>query len=975
MIRMDGFVQGMEATTDSIWSLFDFVGNGVAVTRPDGTLVFCNAALFELTARSAATLLGSSIFKLLDGGANGELQNLHRAALASNTEQRTQVHSCSGNFVANAILRRSDRDEGQHVVWSFVDSRGHERVPELALWGTDIGLWDWDVVNDRLTWTNEWCEHSKFTAYSGSGRERLRSSRIHPEDLSAYRTTFCMHLDGKTPPYNVEYRLRNRDDAWVWIQERGRVIERDSAGNARRMVGLCLDVDERHRTVHALERSESRFAHAVWGTSVGFWDLDVGTDTVHWWNDWCATVDLDPCEGARHSLRWSEDVHPDDDVLFGKMYEAVIEGRSDIYEAEYRMRTRAGNWRWILSRGRATARDNAGRAIGLAGVTIDIDARKRAELALRESEERYELAVNAAQLPVWELDVRTDAFKGNVYWHKAAGYELTEPQAHERVETWLSDIHPEDVPKHAYVWLDHANDPTAFHETEFRIRTPAGGYKWLLDRGRVVERDMHGLPLRVVGIALDIDSRKRIELALRDSEARLEAALWGADLGLWEWKPEDDSLLWLSDWPMRYGIDAAQRTIRRQEWLARVHPLDRRKYAADDRVLIHDGRNSAESDYRILSSQGDWRWVNVRTRVIERDAAGRPLRIVGACIEVDSRRRAEQLLRTQAMILETMREGVVLVDLNGRIEFTNPAFDRMFGRRSDEFAGTSVLDLLNTKQRGQSPPLAVDGLLEQYNGRGGRRDMPFRRPDGSQFAGEVLSAGIELSGENKILVVVQDVSERKQLEAQIIEIANRERRRLAGDLHDGLGQELTGISLMLRSLAKRTGVAAAHSAPELDEIIALVNHAIQSTRKMALGISPVTLQRGGLLAALETLTAWSRDSYSIDVRLRPMVRWPLLIDESTATHLYLIAQEAINNAAKHGRARSVVVTLRISRALVYLSIADDGVGIADVPVRGAGMGLKIMEYRSNMIGGAVQIKRPPAGGTRIRCVCPHLATE
>jgi signal transduction histidine kinase len=142
---------------------------------------------------------------------------------------------------------------------------------------------------------------------------------------------------------------------------------------------------------------------------------------------------------------------------------------------------------------------------------------------------------------------------------------------------------------------------------------------------------------------------------------------------------------------------------------------------------------------------------------------------------------------------------------------------------------------------------------------------------------------------------------------------------------------------------------------------------------MALGISPVTLQRGGLLSALETLTGWSRDSYGIDVRLRLMIRWPLLIDESTATHLYLIAQEAINNAAKHGRARSVVVALRISRALVYLSITDDGVGMMGAAPQGAGMGLKIMQYRSTMIGGVVQFKSPATGGTRVRCVCPHLA--
>ena len=837
MTVMDGLAHAREPATGSSWYLFDLLGSGVAVTTPDGALEFCNTALLQLLAQNAESLLGSSIFKLLDGGANNELEKLHRTALMTDNELRTQVRS--GRIVACAVLRRSDSQDGPRVIWSFVDARRNEPAPELALWGTEIGLWDWDVINDRLTWINDWCEHSQVTAFSGYGHEQLWSARIHPEDLPAYRKALTRHLDGETPPYDVEYRLRNRDDAWVWIQERGRVIERDSTGHALRMVGLCLDADERHNSAHALERSESRFAHAVWGTSVGLWDHDLATDTVHWWNDWCASVDLDPCDGPGHSERWDANVHPDDVVPFNRRYQAQLEGRSDIHEGEFRMRTRSGAWRWVMTRGRATARDPRGRT------------------------------------------------------------------------------------------------------------------------------------LRVAGVTLDIDARKRMELALRDSEARLEAAIWGADLGLWDWKLDGDSLLWLSDWPTRYGIDAAVRAVPRDAWIDRVHPLDRPKYAAEDHALIYDGRDSAESDYRIQSSSGDWRWVNVRTRVIERNAAGRALRIVGACIDVDSRRRAEQTLRTQAMILETMREGVVLVNLDGRVEFTNPAFDRMFGRTSGELAGMSVPELFGNRQV-QSPTLGLQALLDLHS-RGGKRDMLFHRRDGSQFAGEVLSAAIELSGEKRILVVVQDVSERKQLESEIIEIANRERRRLGADLHDGLGQELTGISLMLRSLAKGAAPAAFDGAPELNEIITLVNHAIQSARKMALGISPVTLEPGGLLPALQALVGWSRSSFDIDVRLRVSIRAPLLIGESAAAHLYLIVQEAINNAVRHGRARSICVALRTNRALVSLSIADDGVGIGENPVRAAGMGLKLMEYRSAVIGGVMRIKRLPAGGTRIRSVCPQDA--
>ncbi len=839
MIYPNGLARGGMPNTGSSWELFDHAGCGIAVSAPDGSLEFCNTALLRLMAQKAPPPAGTSIFKLLEGSVGDELERLHRTALSTDQELRTQVRGISGRFVAAAVLRRLQGPAGYCVIWSFLDARCNEPVPELALWGTDIGLWDWDVVNDRLTWINDWCEHSQLTAFSGEGHEQLWSARIHPDDLPAYREAVTRHLEGRSPPYDIEYRLRNRDDAWVWIQERGRVIERDAAGRPWRMVGMCLDVEERHNSARALERIESRLSQALWGTSVGLWDHDIATDTLHWWNDWCANLDLESYSGPDHSERWASRIHPDDLPAVRVQYEALIEGRSEMYEAEYRILDRSGNWRWITSRGRASARDENGRAAGTAGVTIDIDA------------------------------------------------------------------------------------------------------------------------------------RKRMELALRDSEARLEAATWGADLGFWDWKVEDDSLLWLSDWPTRYGIDAPVRAMPRERWLARVHPMDRLKYAAEDCALVAGGRDSAESDYRMLSSSGEWRWVNVRTRVIERSAAGRALRMAGACIEIDSRRRAEQTLRTQAVILETMREGMVLVNLDGRIELTNPAFERMFGRGRAELVGMPVLDLFNIRQA-QPPTAALDVLLEQHS-RGARRDMLFRRRDGSQFAGEVLSAEIELSGEKRILVVVQDISERKQLESEIIEIANRERRRLGADLHDGLGQELTGISLMLRSFSKRAGLGAFEVSRELDEIITLVNHAIQSARKMALGISPVTLERGGLLPALQTLIGWSRTSYNIDARLSLSIRSPLLIGESAAAHLYLIVQEAINNSVKHGRARSIEVTLRTSRSLVSLSIVDDGVGIGEHAARDGGMGLKLMEYRSAVIGGVLKVKRLANGGTRVHSVCPQAA--
>ena len=1100
---------------DSAWSVLEALDTAIAVTSPDGAVIFANDPLSDLTGMPLATIVGSPIFTLFDRERRNELERLHAAVMTS-AAQRADAHALSGTdtpFSARVIMRRCDQPDGHFIVWSISDAgdttlkkrppvakagvRNLDPLLSLALYGTEIGLWDWDIATDSLIWINNWCEQWGLTAFEGSGHERLWTARMHEDDLPGYRSALESHLADRTHLFDVEYRVRNRCDAWVWVQERGRVIERDATGRGVRMVGLCLNVDERHRTAEALAQSESRFQLAVWGTQVGFWDVNAATDEMLWWNDWCATMDLDPCEGSRHLQRWNARIHPDD-LPFTMSFEGLLEGRTDLYEAEYRLRTRAGGWRWVLCRGRATSRDNNGRALQVAGVTIDIDARKRAELALRESEarlaaavggngiglwessvdddcrwsenlcerfdidacdgpdqlrhwierihpddllrytrsdedavrgltdsyaveyrirtrsgawrwlhergrvitrdkagiaqryvgvvfdidaqkkleaalhkaeERYDLAVNAAQLPVWEYDVATDTVTGNIYWHRAVGYDLTEAQARQRKETWLSDIHPEDVARHERVYREHAVEANGLYQSEFRIKLPKGDYRWLLDRARVVERATDGQPLKVVGISVDIDAQKRLQTALREGEARLETAIGGSDIGLWDWAVGSDALRWLSDWPLRKGIKETPQLSTYQQLLASTHPEDRERLYADACAVISGGRDVIEMDYRIQSLQGKWLWIQVRAKVIGRDRSGRAQRIVGACIDVDARRRAEEMLRTQATILETMREGIVLIDLAGRIELSNHAFDRMVGCAAGELAGLSIGTVLSGGQAGQSQPI-IERLVEGLRHQTDADDILFRRRDGTEFTGEVVTAAIALASGKRWLAVVQDVSERKRLEQEVLDIANCERRRFGHELHDGLCQELTGVALMLRSMATHLQRNLLPTHRQIEDLIALVTGAIDSARAMAHGLSPVTVDRGGLVSALGALAHRARKSYGIDVRLRSKVPPGLTIEEATASHLYRIAQEAINNAMKHGHARAITVALQAHGDKVQLSVSDDGIGLPAGAAYGPGMGIKIMAYRARMISGVVDVAPRRGGGTRVQCVCP-----
>jgi PAS domain S-box-containing protein len=221
-----------------------------------------------------------------------------------------------------------------------------------------------------------------------------------------------------------------------------------------------------------------------------------------------------------------------------------------------------------------------------------------------------------------------------------------------------------------------------------------------------------------------------------------------------------------------------------------------------------------------------------------------------------------------------------------------------------------------------------------------------------------------------LVCTIRDISTRKELEQEILEISNREQRRLGSDLHDGLGQELTGLSLLLKSLEVQMTRESPSFLPQLTKITELVAHTIQSTRSLARGLAPVNLERGGLTEALRHLAARCADMYSLNCRFDDRTMNLPVLDEGSATHLYRIAQEATTNAARYARAKSIQIELRSTPRKLHLTIADDGIGLSRGLAQGKpGLGLKIMEYRAHMMGGTVAFEEPGVG-TRVVLSCP-----
>src|SRR5512138_3308999 len=368
--------------------------------------------------------------------------------------------------------------------------------------------------------------------------------------------------------------------------------------------------------------------------------------------------------------------------------------------------------------------------------------------------------------------------------------------------------------------------------------------------------------------------------------------------------------------------------------------------------------------YSAMLDDGDARHFDIRISPIRSGQQIVAITLIAS--ETTEQVRAERAIATQARMIESMLEGVAVINERGVIEITNPAFDRMFGYRRGELIGYEMATLAGWpfEQPERWQRVGTESIRSQ------RVEFDGRRADGTFFAAAGVLSRFEVVGSNHSLVVLQDVSERKQLERAILEAVNREQYRIGNDLHDGLGQEFTGIALMPRGLAGRVTTEYEPILPEIEGITRLVSNAIESTRALARGLSPVNLERGGLQDALEGLAMHAAELYGVQILCTHRLAAARPLSAELANHLYRIAQEAVRNAVRHGRARTIRLHLNVARAKVRLTVTDDGTGMPAQAEEAPGMGLKIMRYRARMLGGEVRFERSTPNGTRIVCECP-----
>ena len=766
-----------------------------------------------------------------------------------------------------------------------------------------------------------------------------------PDDLESHRAKYRQLVDGEIQSYSREFRIRHKDGSYRWLES-----SYTSAFDNPLIGGVVInsrDITERKIAECLLAQREEVFRLAADAVDGVIYEWDVVRGFVHRSRGVLEVLGLEPEDLEPTIAAWCERIHPRDFESANRAVNlGLLSGRG--WTTTYRIRDARGRYRSILERG-LVQRNATGDPVRAIGCCVDVSEIKRVNDLLAETQ-------RTAQMGGWEYSYATRELTWTDEMFRV--YETRPSEFDVSFESMLERFAPESAQRfhEARAQSEATGCPM---DLELELVTLQDQRIWVRLIGHVEVLD--GRPFRAFGSVQNVQTQKLAQIAVENSQGWLKLSMGMAHMHAWRWDRASDLFEFCAlDDGRQVHLPSVFPGM--QKLVARVHPLDR---GAVTRALeeAFESRLEVQREFRVKTNEGRYRWYAAVARPLF-EQGGQPRGLVGVIQDITARRDSEVRLRRSEELLRSTTanaaDTLVLVDTGLRVRFINKSVG---GLEIEQVIGSDLGVLL--------PEAAREGVVEKL------RQL--------LFTGETATYEFESSAgdlvryfENRAVLVrddgigtgisisIRDITERKRLEQEILDISGRERQSIGRDLHDGLGQELTGVALMLRGLASRMQQRDPDGVASVNEIVGLVNQSIENARSLARGLLPVRTETGGLSCALRELASRSRDLYGLEVTFRAEVWLELRLDETAASHLYRIAQEALTNSARHGHATAVEILLLVTRSTFLLCITDDGEGFRVPTSPYTGMGLKIMRYRAGMIGADFEIAPNEPHGTVVR---------
>lgn len=591
---------------------------------------------------------------------------------------------------------------------------------------------------------------------------------------------------------------------------------------------------------------------------------------------------------------------------------------------------------------------------GLLMMTVrDITRRKQTQQTLKENEEKFRLITEG----IGDLIALVDTSGKRLY--NSPSYQQILGKVPLIGTDSFQEIHPDDRERMRELFNATVSSGVG-RQANYRFLLEGGNIRHIESNASVI-KDAHGVPSKVIIVSRDVTERKLAEDALAASEQRLSTVLDALDAVVFVAELDSFEIVFANRHAREiFGGDLVGRVCWRVFQCGDGAPCE---FCAHHSLLDGDGQpngihvwesyNLATRRWRQVRDQAI-RWVDGRLVRMEIATDITPLKEVEAALR-DSERNLAEAQRIARLGSWEWQVGAPHVTYSAQTARMLALPDEPRRCDTDVFhrgivAGDHVTFLY-----------ALEDAL--------REKRPFEveyrigTPEGAVRYIHSL-AEIDYGDDGRPLRLygsIQDVTDQRALEETILDIGENVRRTIGQELHDGLGQHLTGMGFVARTLQSRLTEKGLDEAADAARIVAAVANAIEQTRTLAKGLFPVELDENGLVPALEMLAGNTRALFGVDCTFQAGTG-VLSFPPEESIHLYRITQEAISNAIRHGKATTIAISLLPSDDNVNLTITDDGVGVAG-EVERRGMGMRIMEYRARLIGATLRISAAPRGGT------------
>ena len=529
----------------------------------------------------------------------------------------------------------------------------------------------------------------------------------------------------------------------------------------------------------------------------------------------------------------------------------------------------------------------------------------------------------------------------------------------------LEFVHPEDQ-EAAQAEFGKLEAGVAKAHFENRYRCKDESYRWL---HWTLRSDSE--TALFYAVARDVTEQRQVQMQLEETAYNLRWAQERVHLGSFKFdvqSPERDT--WSEETYRIVGRSSQTKPVPHTEFANKVVHKDDRARFSDAFIQTLEDAVPLDLEHRIVRPNGAIRYVSVTAEPIT-NVDDNVVHILGTMLDITEQKHAENKHQKNyeqiKAILDTTVDAIITISEQGTIQSFNKAAEKIFGYEAEDVIGHNVKLLMPSPYHEEH-----DGYIHNYVETGHRkiigigREVVGRRKDGAVFPMELAVSEIKLDHKRIFTGLVRDISERRQLELEILRISEYERQNIGQELHDGLGSQLSGIGMICQLLARKMKKAEHPESSDVSEIADQIKEADYLARNIARGLVPVPPEPSGLRQALHRLAETTERTYGITCTIKEEGE-VLVEDNAVSTHLYRIAQEAFSNAVRHGKPERIVARIAIVDDELILEVIDDGIGIPDTLPKEKGVGLRTMKHRASVIRGKLSVKRGEKGGTVVSC--------